>query len=90
MPYEAWSRLREEESFSPALMAVGPGRDQLMSHSVSGTAEDVGNHRIKEASVPSIPGLSVQRVRSMSTMKLLILLVSSASIAMHSFSLARN
>lgn len=60
-----------------------------MSHSVSETVEDVGSHRIKEASVLSIPELSVQRVRRMSAIRQLKPLVSSASIAMASFSLAR-
>lgn len=40
-----------------------------MSHSVSETVEDVGSHRIKEASVLSIPDLSVQRVRSMNAIR---------------------
>lgn len=89
MPYEAGSQLREE-SCSSAQTAVGLGRDQLMSHSVSETVEDVGSHRIKEASVLSIPDLSVQRVRSMNAIRQLKPLVSSAGIAMASFSLARN
>lgn len=60
-----------EESCSPAQMAVDLGTDQLMSELVNETAGDIGNHRIEEASVLSIPGLGVQRVRSMSAMRLL-------------------